>query len=237
MQTQTKQRRTSGLRSLFAAGLMGLSGLAGLVSTEAAQTNKLEEVKTSGNLAYFLAEDAKSGAPTTYPEINHSTTLPYGMKASGFLDFYGGDKGYFGKTSLDKSLNERLSLRAQAVHLNAPLSQVGFGATYALPMPGKTFAKVGYLPLFIDSKGNQVDDKQTISFVAGANLPYNFSLVAFGEVNVAATKGPQWVYGEIDFSKCFGERVSVGLNVQLNNKGVSQMGPEVIPRIAVKGKF
>ena len=234
MQTQTKQRRTSGLRSLFAAGLMGL---AGLVQTEAAQTNRLEEVKTSGNLAYFLAEDAKSGCETTYPEINHSTTLPYGMKVSGFLDFYGHDKGYFGKTLVDKSLTERLTLRSPIVHINAPVSQVGFGAVYALPTPGKTFAKVSYFPLFVDSKGNQVDDKQVVGFAVGAQLPYNFSAVVFGEANVAATKGPQWVYGEFEVAKKINDRVSVGLNLQLNPKGAGLIAPEVIPRLAVRGTF
>jgi len=236
MQTQTKQK-TSGLRSFIAAGLMGFAGLAGIVENAQAQTNQVSQVKTSGNLAYFLAEDAKSGAQTTYPEINHSTTLPYGMKVSGFLDLYGHDKGYFGKTSFDKTLTERLSLRVQDIHVNAPLSQVGFGAIYSLPTPGKTFAKVSYLPLFLDSKGNQVDDKQMIAFVAGASLPYNCSALAFGEVNVAATKGPQWGYGEIELAKKINDRVSVGLNLQLNNKGQGQIAPEVIPRLAVRGTF
>lgn len=237
METKNQtQRRTSGLRSFVAAGLMGFAGLAGIVENAQAQTN-VSEVKTSGNLAYFLAEDAKSGNETTYPEINHSTTLPYGMKVSGFLDFYGHDKGYFGKTTLDKSLTEKLGLRVQAIHVNAPLSQAAFGATYSLPAPKNTFAKVGYLPLFLDSKGNQVDDKQTVAVVVGARVPRNYSFVAFGEVNVAGTKGPQWVYGEIEFAKKINDRVSVGLNLQLNNKGAGQIAPEVVPRLAVRGTF
>jgi hypothetical protein len=240
---ETPKTRNS-LRSLTAGILAGLAGLVSIVSAEAqtSSTNlttqtPASQIKTSGNMAYFAGTESKIGAPTSYPEINHATTLPYQTRVSGFLDFYGDDKGYFGKTVIEKGLTENLNFRSHVEHINNPLSRVGAGLSYALPgMPKKTFAKLSYLPYFVDNKGEQVDNRQIVAFVAGANLPYNLSLLTFGEINVDGANGSQWCYGELELAKSFG-RFSIGANLQLNGKGTGKMTPEIIPRIALRAKF
>lgn len=217
---------------------MGLSGLTGLVQTADAQTNAQArtEIKTSGNLAYFVAKTSKVNAPTTYAEINHCTTLPYSTKVSGFLDFYRDQNGYFGKTIVEKSLTDNLSLRSHVMHLNEPLSQIGIGASYVVPTPKSTFAKVNYLPLFVDSKGNQVDNKSIVGYFVSADLPWNMSAFSCGEINVDSKGGPAWSYGETELVKKFG-RISVGVNLQLNGKGAKEIVPEFVPRAVIRGSF
>jgi len=234
MKTQTKNIKST-LRSLALAGLTLLPQ----TQVKADLAEKLEEVKLSGNIAYFLGTDSNAGAQTTYTELNHSTTLPYSTKVSGFVDFYEKDTGYFGKTVIEKGLVDKLNLRANVEHINEPISRVGFGLSYSLPMPKGTFAKVCYLPAYLDREGEKVDNRQIVGLVIGAELPYDFSLLAFGEMNVAAEKGPQWCYGEIELARKFGEekRFSVGLNLQLNNNGVGNPIPEVVPRLALRAKF
>jgi hypothetical protein len=229
MQTQNKQ---NGLRSLVASSLVGL---AALTQGAFAQTNNAVQAKTSGDVTYFVSEEAKSTSQNSYAEINHSTKLPNGTSVSGFMDLYRNDAGYFGKTVVEQSLTDRLSLRSHVMHINEPLSQAGFGVSYRLPTP--IFAKVSFLPYFVDTKGQQVDDKQIAAYFVSANLPFNSKIFSFGEINVDGTKGPQWAYGEVELAKNIGSRLSVGANLQLNGQGAGKMTPEAVPRIAVRLKF
>ncbi len=231
METQNKK---NGLRSLVASSLVGL---AALTQGAFAQTNQVAPVKTSGDVTYFVSEEAKSPSQNSYAEINHSTKLPNGTSVSGFMDLYRNDAGYFGKTVVEQSLTDRLNLRSHVMHINEPLSQAGVGASYRLPTPQGTFAKVSFLPYFVDTKGEQVDDKQIAAYFVQATLPFNSQIFSFGEINVDGTDGPQWAYGEVELAKNIGDRVSIGANLQLNGKGAGKMTPEAIPRIAARVKF
>lgn len=222
------------IRSIVAAGTIGL---ASIVQTATAQTNQPIISNLSGDLTYFAAQEADSGAPTTYAEINHSAKLPYGIGTFGFIDLYGEGNGYFGKTVVEKSLTEKLSLRGHALHINEPFSQAGFGLSYVLPTPKKVFAKLSYLPLWIDSEGKKVEDNQILGYFASVDLPHNLSLFSFGEINPVAAKGPQWSYGEIELAKNFGKKFSIGANIQLNCKEPGKLEPEVVPRLAARIKF
>lgn len=230
METQNKK---NGLRSLIATGLLGLAGLANQAN---AQITNGAPVKTSGDIAYFAANETKSAAPNSYAEINHNTKLPHGMSVGGFIDFYRDGQGYFGKTVVEKGLTEKLNLRAHIMHGNAPLTQEGLGLSYVLPTPKGTFAKVSYLPYFADTKGEQVDNKQIAAYYASVGLPFNSKLFSFGEINVDGKNGPEWAYGEVEVAKKFG-RFSVGLNLQLNNDGAGKLTPEVITRFAVRREW
>jgi hypothetical protein len=227
-----------GFRRVAIAGLAAIiATLGGLAKSEEAQSSKPFEIRPTGNVSYFAAGKAKSGCPTSYPEINHSTDLPYSTNVCGFLDFYGDNQGYFGKTIIEKNLGKGFNLRSHLVHSNDPLSQAGFGLSYALPTPKETYAKVGVLPFFVDSEGNSISHKQALCFAAGVNLPHNFSLSAFGEINPYAEKGPEWCYGEVGFEKNFGKHLSTGLNIQLNNKASGKLSPEGIPRFVIRANF
>jgi hypothetical protein len=233
MVKQTQIKNT--LRSLALAGLTLLPQ----ASVKADIADRLEEVKLSGNVAYFLGGHSDAGAQTTYPELNHSLTLPYNTKVSGFVDFYEKDAGYFGKTIVEKGLIGKLNFRTHIESYKEPFTRVGFGLSYALPTPKGTFAKLCYLPVFVDKEGEKIDNKQVVGLALGAELPYDCSLLAFGEMNVAAKNGVQWAYGEVELAKRFGEekRFSVGLNLQLNNQGAGNPVPEVVPRLALRAKF
>lgn len=209
-------------RSIIASGLVGL---AGLVETAAGQT--------SGGITYFASRESKSPAPNSYVELDHSTQVSDTARVSGFLDLY--EKGgYFGKTSLDKTISKNSGLRAQAVHGNEYLSQVGVGVNYTLPTPENTFAVVRYIPAWFDRNGNHVNNKQIVGYFASANLPKDLNLWSFGELNIGKRK-PLWAYGEAELSKKLTENTSIGINAQLNGKG--GLTPEVVPRIAFRAKF
>ncbi len=228
------QNKTNGLRSLVASSLVGL---AALTEGAFAQTNQVTQAKTSGDVTYFVSEEAKSPSQNSYAEINHSTKLPNGTSVSGFMDLYRNDAGYFGKTVVEQSLTDRTSLRGHVMHINEPLSQVGVGASYRLPTPKGTFAKVSFLPYFVDTKGEQVDNKQIAAYFVQATLPFNSQVFSFGEINVDGTDGPQWAYGEVELAKNIGSRLSVGLNAQLNGKGAGERTPEVVPRFVGRIKW
>lgn len=234
MKTQTKNIKST-LRSLALAGLTLLPQ----TQAKADLAEKLDEVKLSGNVAYFAGADSNAGAQTTYQELNHSLALPYTTKVSGFVDLYENNAGYFGKTIVEKGLVDKLNFRTHLESINEPLTRAGFGLSYALPTPKGTFAKVCYLPLYVDKEGEKIDNRQVVGFAFGADLPYDFSLIAFGEMNIATKKGVQWNYGEIELARKFGEekRFSIGLNLQLNNNGAGNPLPEVVPRIALRAKF
>lgn len=234
------------IRCALATGMIGLAGLTGIANEADAQTNNVLAIQTqakapsfslSGDLSYFLAEKSEMGRPTSYPEINYSSKLPFGIKASGYMDFYDKGQGYFGKTIVEKSITDRLSLRAHTYQINEPFSNVGIGASYVLPAPKKLFAKVSYIPLWMDSNGQRIENKQIVGVFASIDLPKDFSFWAFGEVNPVGVKGPQWSYGEIELAKTFRKRLSVGANIQLNSKGLGKLEPEFIPRLVMRVKF
>jgi hypothetical protein len=231
METQNKK---NGLRNLIATGIVGLASLVGSAN---AQTTNAVPIKTSGDLTYFVSNETKSPSQNSYAELNHSTKLPYGASVSGFMDLYRGGNGYFGKTVVEEKLTDRLSLRAHVVHINEPLSQAGFGASYRLLASNGTFAKISYLPVWTDTSMEQIDNKQIAAYFVSADLPFDSKIFSFGEINVAGKDGPQWAYGEIEAAKNIGNRLSVGLNLQLNNDGAGKMTPEVVPRIAVRVKW
>lgn len=235
-----KTNITNKVRRILAAGLIGL---AGITQTASAQTNAVNAVskkapafELSGDLSYFMAEKSESGTPTSYPEVNYSMKLPFSIKASGYMDFYN-KEGYFGKTIIEKGITDKINVRAHAYQINEPFSQGGLGLSYVIPTPKKIFAKISYLPVWMDSKGESIRDKQIVGIFASVDLPQNFSLWGFGEINPVASNGPQWSYGEIELAKNFGKRFSVGANFQLNCKGKGILEPEVIPRVAIRAKF
>ncbi|GEM_PF-1738826 len=231
---QTKNTLRTKIRNTLAAGLIGL---AGLVQTATAEEKKPVDIRPTGDVTYFVGGEAESGAQTSYLQIDHSTTFPYNFKVSGFMDLYENGNGYFGKTIVEKGLVDRLNFRGHIVHIDDPFSQAGFGLSYALPTPKGTYAKVGYLPYFVDDEGQHVDDKQIVCFGAGIDLAKDVTLSAFGEANLAAEKGPQWCYGEVELAKKFGKHFSVGANLQLNNQGAGELAPEAIPRISFRYLF
>jgi hypothetical protein len=219
------------LRRIALIGLTGLSTVFGGLETKA------QPPQVNGDVTYMFSNESRSEAQNSYAEVNYSAKLADSIKVSGAVDFYNSDAGYFGKTSVDTSLGNGLSLRVQGVHGNDPLTQVGAGLGYVLPTPNNTFAIVRCMPIFADTDGKQVDNKQTVGYYASVNLPANFNLWSFGEVNVNGTDGPQWSYGEVELSRKLWENLSIGANLQMNGQGPGRMTPELVPRIAVRANF
>jgi len=213
-------KKTSGIKGIVAAGLLGL---ASLTQTASAQTN--------GGVTYFASENADK----SHIQLDHSTRLTDSTRVSGFMDLH--NKGrYFGKTSIDQNFVDRFGLRAQAVHANEYLTQAGLGLNYRIPTPKGTFAVVRYAPLWFDGDGNHISDKSTLGYFASVNLPEDFQLFGFGEINIRGNE-PSWAYGETELSKKVGDNLSVGLNLQLNGQGEGRLTPKIVPRVALRAKF
>ncbi len=222
------------LKRMFTPGLIGLAALA---TEAAAETNVVQQTKTSGTLTYFVSKESENPWPNSYAKVNHFTSLPYSANLLGFLELYRGGEGYYGKTVVEKDLTDRTGLSVQAIHINEPITQIGVGPNVTLPTPKGTFVKLTYLPVFSDSRGEIVDNQQILGYYASANLPLGTRLWGFGEINLAGKEGAEWSYGETELTRNIGNRLSVGANLQLTGKGGGKMTPEFIPRLAFRFSF
>jgi len=185
------------------------------IATAIGLAPKMTEAGVNGNTRYVH--------PDNYVETNAFYGLPKDVRGYTFMDLCEG--GYFGKTSLDKTIKHGIGPKAQLIHANEPLTQVGMGASGVIPkLPKGTFGKVGVIPLWVDKEGKRVEDKVTVDYFGSLNLPKGLKLSGFGEWNIGTGKGPKWTYGEIDLGRKIGP-VHVSYNPALIGDG------DAVPRL------
>jgi hypothetical protein len=208
-------------------------------------TKKVKQIVCSALLAGALLFPIKSFAKTTgsidaiaseakgasYLRLNGSYSLPGKVSGYTFLELYGGDKGYFGKTSLTKNIAGPLSATSEITHVNAPISQIGVGAKVAVPMPQKAYCTVKLLPCWVDNTGKHVDNKVIAGYAIGTSLGKGWSIGSFGEMNIGAKGGPQWGYGEVSVTKSVTKDLSVSYNPALKFSGTA--APKLEHRISM----
>jgi hypothetical protein len=196
-------------------------------------TEKIKKIAASTILATSLLMPIKAIAQSkssidaifhqdqkaSYLRLNTSYDAPGKIKGYTAMEMYLDGKGYFGKTTLTKSLSDSISAKAVITHANEPLTQVGIGATMKVPTPKKTSLSFTLLPLWTDKKGDYVDHKVIAGYAIGADLGKGWSVSSFGETNVAAKGGPQWAYGEMSVAKKITDKLSVSYNPALRYSG------------------
>jgi len=184
------------------------------------------QAEVHGNVKYINSEKNEF----SYIQNNNFYKLPFGVKGYTFFELYK-NKGYYGKTSLEKEIYKGIALKTQTTHINEPVSQHGIGAS--LKIPG-TSLKLSHLPSWVDKQGKKIDKKVAGFYFSLDNLPYGLDFFAFGEWNTS--KSPEWSYGEIEFYKDFGNYM-VSYNPAFKGKTKPSTIPRVEHRIAVGVNF
>jgi hypothetical protein len=188
----------------------------------------------NGDIGYVHSEEKDR----SYVEANVFYGLPARIRGFTFLDFYRGEGGYFGKTILDKSLVKGLNLRGQVVHGNELYTQAGIGVSFdASGMPPKTFANLSLIPFWMSKDGESIENKSVLGYCVGADLPYDFSIKCFGDVNLDSEDGITWEYGELELSRKIGLNGMMGYSAALANDGAGKSTPKLEHRIAIRFKY
>ena len=191
------------------------------------------EDNVSGDIGYVHSEVKDN----SYVEANVFYKLPGKIKGYTFADFYNGEGGFVGKTSLNKPLWKGVGPRAQIVHGNRLFTRAGLGIEAKIQkMPKNTYMKMRFMPLWIDENGKLAENRVVAGYSCGADLTRGFSLNSYGEMNLGAKNGSTWSYGEIELAKKFGD-MRLGYSVALNNKGEGKATPDLEHRIALRFNF
>lgn len=216
-------------RKILGTGMVGLASLL-----------PMKAVQAQGNVHGSLeAVQSVQSNGTSYPRLNVSSTLPGQISSYTFLEFYGKDNGYFGRSTFNRPITQTggVGPRATIIHGGEPVSQVGLGVGAVVPhMPRGTFASVGVLPVWMDKEGRAVRDRTEVQYFASANLPLRFNVNGFGIWNIASPTGPEWTYGEVKLGRNFGP-INISYNPALLNNGDGNARPRVENRFTVELKF
>jgi len=200
---------------------------------------KKAQAQVNGSMEYLLSEHSEN----SYPRLN----LFYGdiekVKGFSFLELYKNQKGYFGKTTLEKQIIPRVNAAAQIKYAGEPLTSVGLGASVnVVKTNNNSFFNFQALPVWIPkgfklNKDEFVNKKEVIlGYSAKVNLPKDFFLFSFGQMNVNDKGGPTWCYGELTAGKKF-KKWSVGYNPALVSKGQGKAVPKMEHRAYVSRDF
>ena len=210
---------TNILKNILTAGLASLAVLTAPKKAEA-------QGNVHGNVEYIQSQVSEN----SYPKLNMFYNLPGRVNGYTFAEFYKADKGYFGRTNLNRPITHGVGPRTTIVHDGAPFSQVGLGIGAVVPnMPRNVSASVGLLPVWLDNQGRIVRNKTEIQYFVNANLPLGFNINSFGNLNVADQEGPQWSYGEISAGRNIGP-IRLSYNPALRNNG------NAMPRLEHRAK-
>lgn len=210
------------LKDIVTAGMIGLATLLHV---------KKAEANVSGNVKWIqTTEEAKSYG--SYVESNVFYGLPKGVNGYTFVDLYN-DGGYFGRTSWNKEIGNGISGNVEVNHFDEPVSNIGVGLKAQVPkLPENAFATISLMPLYVDRKGNRVNNQALLQYFGILNLPKGFTLFSFGELDVA--RG-EWLYGELELGKKLFGVIRGSYNPSLISDG--DMIPDLEHRFAVTVDF
>jgi len=184
------------------------------------------------------AEAIKSLKPgSSYGRINASYKLPAEINGYTFGEFYSDGDSYFSKTALTKPVLGNVSVMGQIWNGTGMTDHAGIGVSAIIPTQEKTFAKAYIIPKYVASTGKAVDNKSVAGYYAEANLPLDMKISSFGEINLDGTKGPEWMYGELNLEKKLTDNISVSYNPALQKKSAGNLQPVIENRFTLKYIF
>jgi len=212
------------INKILVTGLIGLASLLPVKSLEA---------QINGNVEYILSEKLDN----SYARLNFFYGDIKKIKGFSFLELYHGQKGYFGKTSLEKQIIPRVNAIAQPTYISEPLTKTGLGTSInAIKTKNKSFLNLQVLPVWISKKFKKNKNEFVLGYSAKVNLPRDFFLFGFGQMNIANKEGPTWNYGELTAGKNI-KKWSFGYNPALINRGQGKAIPKMEHRAYVSAKF
>ena len=176
-------------------------------------------------------------AGKSYIRPNLFYDLPLGIKGYTFGEFYEDGDNHFIKTNLTKNIYGNFNARAQIINGTNLTDKIGIGPDVVIPTPEKIFAKMYFIPAFIDPKAKKIDNRSILGYFVSADLPLGFKSLSFGEINVAGKNGVEWAYGEIGLEKEILKDISLSYNPALRNDGVGKAVPRLEHRATAKYAF
>lgn len=206
---------------------------AGLVSATCGAVAQAQG-NVSGNVEYIQPTNTKNNKDA-YARINAFYGFPRDVSGFTFLEMKKG--GYFGKTTLDRSIDSEGGLGARVIveHLGEPVGDAGLGVTQRVPfMPEGAFANIGFMPVWFDKHGNKIENRALAQYFFTFNLPKEIVFSGFGDLNIASGNGVQWEYGEIRLAKKIGNAF-IAYNPSLTNNG--DASPKLTHRISAGVNF
>lgn len=198
-----------------------------LLAIMLATTSVKAKAQIDGDIEYIHSEFNKN----SYPRTNFFYELPGDTKGFTYLEFYKDDKGYFGKTSLEKKIDYGINSKVQIIHLNEPFNHIGFGFSAGITYPKKGIAKISFMPKWYNNHGKK-KKKIILGYYGSIDLFKGFNITSFGEWNIYDK--PKWTYGEISLSKKIGD-ITISYNPSLRGKGDAV--PNLEHRISAKIDF
>ncbi len=177
--------------------------LSGQPDTSSIDEQVKEQLIPKNNIEYHIAEENSKARLNLFWKPTNNT------KAYTFIEM--DSKGYFHKSMIDLSVSEKLALYAEVKNSNKFKDHAGIGLKMKFP---KGFIKA--VPLWTE-EGKVKENYSTIGGMIKQSFPVLGKKVvvsAFGELNLAAKKGPSWNYGEINIQVPVG-RFDLGAGVNL----------------------
>ncbi len=150
--------------------------------------------------------------------------LPLKIGSYTFVDLSKG--GYFGKTTLNKSLHDNLGLEMKIVHADELMTKTGLGAHLKAMLPGEIFSKVSIIPVWYH-KGGDMQNKTILGYFISKDLGKGYEASAFGEMDLDSK---QFSYGETSLTKQIGD---LKIGVQAAMTGDGDLTPDLEARVSV----
>ncbi len=205
-----------------------MSAIIGVGSLMPVESLKAKEV--FGSIEHIVSENKEKSSE----ELNLFYSLPGNIKGYTYIDFFKNGT-YYGKTSLTRKINNKLGMKSQIVNSNNLFSRAGLGGYINIPFQSKNLSgNLSILPLWVNEKGNLMEDYLTAGYFISMKLPKEFKINFYGEWNVLAKGGPSWNYGEIEVEKNIGP-ICISYRPALIGKGDAT--PKLEQRVSIGFKF
>ncbi len=209
--------------------------------------------QVTGNLNAHISQ---AGNESNYIRANAFYGLHLGIKGYTFVDAYKNNT-IFGKTFLTKNIGKDLALKTETIHAGNEdnpgfNTQTGMGIEYSHSdkdtaksiFDNIKYAKVNYLPRFVDKNGETIPATQAIGYAVAVNLPNkigkfklpkNIEVSSFGQIK-KSENGTNWGYGEAEIIKNFRNKF-IGWNGALVSKQQGGIIPRVQHRFTMGARF
>ena len=177
----------------------------------------------------FLKTD-KSATTRVRPNLYYN--LPLNVKGYSYVEIYADGKNYYGETYLTKDVIGPIGIQGQVDFANTFNDYGGLGIIATIPLKDTTtLLTFSFMPFFHEFQGQRLKEFMLLEFVFykefKVTIVGTFRINTFGQMNMIASGGPQWYYGEAYLEKPFGKHffLGAGLDLFTNDKWY----PDAVP--------
>ncbi|MBS3050757.1 MAG: hypothetical protein J4400_01255 [Candidatus Aenigmarchaeota archaeon] len=154
------------------------------------------------------------------------------MKAYTFFEFYRSEE-YFGKTIIGKDMWKGFGPTGELVVGSDTRNRIGAGVKYSFDGKKADFS-LKFLPAWFDTGGHE--ERVMLGYSGSLELPQDFDVSVFGEIDVDSPHGAEWGYGEISIGRNFG-KFRLSYNPLLKNRDDGILKPRMEHAVCASYKF